>query len=112
MYALRRDGAVAVNTWPPVAGFYEKPWMIHSDNGPLTKRWIPIRIWLAASRDPETGEECDRSPQWQCEIDGRESRIEYAWPECCGRPITERAYVELLAARDADDGYNPTGEEQ
>lgn len=111
MYALRRDGTVAVNTWPPTPGFYEKPWMVPGENGPQAKRWIPIRIWLSPARDPETGEELDRSPTWMCEIDGRDGRLEYCWPECAGRPVTEAAYLELLASRDADDGYNPEEQE-
>lgn len=106
-YALRRDGISAVRTWPPTAGLYEKPWMVPSTDGPKVKRWIPIRIWLAPSRDPATGEECDRSAYWNCEIDGRAAGIEYAWPECSGRPITEAAYIELLSERDADDGFQP-----
>lgn len=110
MYALRRDGTLAVNTWPPIPGFYEKPWMVPDANGPRVKRWLPIRIWFAPSIDPETGLPGDRSAMWQCEIDGRESRLEFAWPECSGRPITEAAYLELLASRDADDGYNPMEE--
>lgn len=107
MYALRRDGTVAVNTWPPIAGWYEKPWMVAAENGPQARRWIPIWIYQSIARDPETGEQLDRSPQWLCYIDGRESRLEFAWPECAGRPVTEAAYLELLASRDADDGYNP-----
>lgn len=112
MHALRRDGIPAVNTWPPLAGFYEKPWMVHSDNGPKTRRWIPIWIYQSIARDPETGEECDRSPQWLCYIDGRESRLEFAWPECVGRPITHAAYLQLLEQRDADDGFNPMEDSQ
>lgn len=107
MYALRRDGTLAVNTWPPITGWYEKPWMVPDDNGPRARRWIPIWIYQSIAKDPETGEACDRSPQWLCQIDGRESRLEFAWPECAGRPITERAYFELLQQRDADDGYDP-----
>jgi len=103
MYALRRDGIAAVETWPPIAGFYEKPWMVPDQAGARVKRWMPIRIWFAPSRDPETGEEGDRSPLWQCEIDGHPAQIEDAWPECVGRPITEAAYVELLEQRDRDD---------
>ena len=112
MYALRKEGITPANTWPPIAGFYEKAWMVHTPDGPAVKRWIPIRIWFAPSRDPETGEECDRSPVWQCEIDGREAPLEYAWPECYGRPITEAAYIELLEQRDRDDGYDPSADNQ
>lgn len=102
MYALRRDGIPALVTWPPVSGWYEKPWMIPGSNGPQAKRWLPIRIWLSPAHDPETGELLDRSPTWLCEVDGHPALIEDAWPECSGRPITEEAYIELLEQRDRE----------
>lgn len=106
-YALRRDGIPSTNTWPPIPGWYEKAYMVPTPEGPRTKRWMPVRIWLAISRDPETGEECDRSPMWHCEIDGHPARLEDAWPECWGRQVTEAAYIELLTQRDRDDeAYN------
>lgn len=111
MYALKRDGMAPATMWPPREGFYERPWMIPTGNGPAVKRWIPIRIWLSEARDPVTGETLDRSPTWLAEIDGKPGRLEYVWPECSGRPITEAAYEELLASRDRDDGFNPDDED-
>ncbi len=107
-YALKRDGMPSFKAWPPETGFYERPWMVRSDNGPVAKRWIPILITHEVSRDPLTGETLDRSPQYRCWIDGAEGRVEWAWPECAGRPITEAAYEALLRERDADDGFNPS----
>lgn len=108
MHALRRDGQAAIPMWPPICGWYERPWIVRSEIGPVTKRWIPIMITHEISRDPETNETLDRSPQYRCWIDGAEGRIEWAWPECSGRPITEAAYVALLRERDADDGFSPS----
>lgn len=107
MYALRRDGIPPVMGHTPIAGFYERPWIVASNDGPRVKRWIPIRIWLSPAVDPDTQELLDRSPTWLTEIDGREGRLEFVWPECSGRPITAAAYVALLRERDAEDGFSP-----
>lgn len=112
MYALRKEGIAAVNTWPPICGHYERAWMVPTADGPKVKRWIPIWITYGPSRDPETNESLDRSPHYTCYIDGREAPLEYAWPECYGRPITEAAYIELLEQRDRDDGYDPSADNQ
>lgn len=75
----------------PVAGLYK---MRLVRNGP----WVPVRIWFAPSCDPATGEECDRSPHWQAEINGQPcDSIWSAWPSCSGRPIDEADYHFMLA---------------
>ena len=52
---LGSDGQTAIPMWPPICGWYERPWMVHGDNGPITKRWVPIMITHEVSRDPLTG---------------------------------------------------------
>jgi hypothetical protein len=74
----------------PVAGFY-KSRMVRG--GP----WVPIRIWLAPSTDPVTGEELDRSPTWHAERLGREIDVDLVWPYCAAHPIEESEYRFLLA---------------
>jgi len=74
----------------PVAGFYK---MRLVRGGPF----VAVRVFFEASRDPATGDVCDRSPRWQASIDGREADIWRAWPYCSGRPIDQAEYDYLLA---------------
>lgn len=89
MYRLRKDGLMTTKrTWPPTPGYYETK----GPNG----EWWPIRIALEVSRDPETGEELDRSPQWIAEVNGVSSDISTVWPECSGREISRDQYLKML----------------
>lgn len=84
---------MSVPVWPPVAGTYAMR---------LTKGGVrvPVRIWFGAP--VMDGEELDRSPRWNCEIDGRTTErgelldIDRAWPYCAKEPIGESEYRYLV----------------
>lgn len=60
---------------------------------------IPVRVWFGAPRDPDTGEELDRSPRWQITLAGAAfdepltlggitfSAVTDFWPACALEPI-------------------------
>jgi hypothetical protein len=88
--AAERAKLAPVQPDRPVAGFY-KGRMVR--NGP----WVPIRIWHGPTRDPETGEELDRSWHWQAERLGVEIDVFIVWPYCAGHRIEQAEYDYLLA---------------
>lgn len=88
---------------------------------------IPFRIWFGAPRDPETGEELDRSHRWQVEIAGelfdepltfgpiKFSELGDFWPAIAVEPITADEYrfrIERAAwsrVHDPDDALATPG---
>ena len=67
----------------PIEGFYRLKLV---RGGP----WVSVRIWYGT-----IGEE-DRTPQWQCLVNGTEADIWEIWPWVGGREITEAEYAKLL----------------
>ena len=52
---------------------------------------LGVKIWWA----PKAGAE-DRTPQWQCLVNGTEADVWEIWPWVGGREITEADYQKLL----------------
>ena len=89
MYALKKAGMAPKVINQPEEGYYEtRP----QKDGP----WLPVQIWFGPSKDPATGEECDRSPQWQALQDGQPVDAYEIWPYCCARPISREQYMNML----------------
>lgn len=84
----------------PVAGFYRTKLV---RGGP----WVPVRIWYGPSRDPETGEELDRSPYWQAECNGKEADALELWTWVAGREIPEAEYLFMMAKKDYAEKFAP-----
>lgn len=89
MHALKREGLASKGVSTPEAGYYE---MRSRKDGP----WQPVHIWFGPSKDPATGEECDRSPCWQALQAGVSVDALEIWPYCCARPISHEQYVNML----------------
>lgn len=81
------DGrSLGVDVTTPVAGFYQGKMR---SGGVL----VGIRLWFGPPCDPVTGEELDRSPRWQAEVNGKyEDDFDRVWPACARDPITEDQY--------------------
>lgn len=83
----------------PTAGLYK---MRLVKGGP----WCPVRVWHGFGADPAGGE-----PRgmfcWRAEINGREERIDRAWPWCAGQPIPQAEYDYLLALHRHAVAYEP-----
>jgi len=85
---------MTVPIWPPTAGYYA---MRLVRKGPR----VPVRIWFGVPI--VDGEQQDRSPRWNCEIDGRTTErgellpIERAWPYCAREPIDATTYFFMVA---------------
>lgn len=82
----------------PVAGFYRTTLV---RGGPF----VAVRIWWGPP--VVDGDELDRSPRWNVEVDGRTDRldkdggrelldIERFWPWCGRHPIPEEEYRHML----------------
>jgi hypothetical protein len=73
----------------PVAGFYRA--RLRRD-GPFAA----LRFWIGPPLDPETGEELDRSPRWQCRMNGDELvEVSRFWPSCARDPISREEHDRL-----------------
>lgn len=61
---------------------------------------VALRIWRGASIDPATGEEVqERSPTWQCEVNGTDRvPVDRHWPGCARDPISREEHDRLVAA--------------
>ena len=107
-----RHGPIAAPRGPafdpeqPTAGFYR---IRLSKGGPP----VALHIWHGASIDPATGVEVEeRSPTWQCAINGGDRvPVERHWPHCARDPISEAEHDRLAAeARTMDPDshfFNP-----
>ena len=56
---------------------------------------VGVRIWFGPPKDPVTGEELDRSPRWQAEVNGKYIDLDRVWPSCARDPIDAREYAYL-----------------
>ncbi len=80
-------------------------------NGPL----VACKVWYGNPSDPDTGEEMDRAPRWQCWVNG--ALIEDAFrvvmliddqpPIVKGEEIDELTYNHMLAVKDWAVQYAP-----
>lgn len=89
---------------------------------------IPVRIWFGAPRDPETGEELDRSHRWQIQVGFRlledeplsiggirVDDITDIWPRVARDPIDEVDYryrlerAEWAVNNDENDPFSQLG---
>lgn len=61
--------------------------------------WIPARIFLERTIDPETGELAD-DERLVCEVGGARRDPWHAWPSLANRPITRAEHDRLVAERD------------
>lgn len=89
----------------PIAGCYRAT---------LTRGGPPValRFWMGPPVDPETGEEMDRAPRWQCRLNGAELvPVERFWPGCARDSISLEDHdrlCELNRTLDpADPYYDP-----
>lgn len=89
---------------------------------------VPVRIWFGAPRDPDTGEEMERSHRWQIELAGTLfdqpltfggitfSTVSDFWPAIAREEISESDYrfrIERAAwaqEYDPDDALGSPGE--
>jgi hypothetical protein len=62
--------------------------------------YVGVRIWHGAPLDPLTGEEMDRSPRMQADINGRYVEMERVWPKCAADPIGDAEYHHLIATQE------------
>lgn len=94
-YGARREWKApegyGIGVAEPVAGFYR--FRLRADG-----IRCGIHIFFGPPGDPVTGEILDRSPRWQCFVNGRYfddfSRV---WPACTKEPITEADYRRYCA---------------
>lgn len=85
----------------PVAGFYRVRLV---RDGPF----VALRYWLGPPLDPETGEELDRSPVWQCRMNGTELvPVDRFWPRCAREPITREDHDRLCVLHRSVDPTSP-----
>jgi hypothetical protein len=89
MYALKKQGLASKSISHPEEGFYEM-------RGGTDGHWIAVHIWFGPSKDPVTGEPCDRSPCWHAVRDGIEVDAHEIWPWCCGRQINQEQYLNMM----------------
>jgi hypothetical protein len=86
------DFRPALQADTPVTGYYRFRW----------RRGAPacgVRIWYGPPRDPDTGEEMDRSWRWQAQVNGRYVDLRRVWPVCGAEPISpdEHDYLAYRA---------------
>lgn len=68
----------------------------------LAKRaaWSPVRIWFGLPISQDSPRLLDRSPRYQCLVNGRIARDDWQqmtiWPFCARWPITKNEYRYLL----------------
>jgi len=104
---MRRGNRAPARTGPafdpdvPSAGFYR--YRLRR-GGPF----VALRYWLGPPLDPETGEEMDRSPRWQCRLNGTELvPVERYWPQCARDPIDQREHDRLCELHRTLDEASP-----
>jgi hypothetical protein len=73
----------------PIAGYYA---MKFNRYGVL----CAVRIWHGPPLEPWTGEEMDRAPRWNAQVNGKWADIGTVWPMCAGEPISEERARELI----------------
>jgi hypothetical protein len=70
---------------------------------------VALRFWRGPPLDPETQEPMDRSPVWQCRMNGTELiPVDRFWPRCARDPITRAEHDRLCDMHrtlDPDDPY-------
>lgn len=86
--AAVRDGFEGLDPDVPVAGWYR----FRMRSGGAA---VGVRIWYGAPYEPWSGEEMDRAPRFQAEINGVYAEIETVWPRCGGDPITQAEHDHL-----------------
>lgn len=83
------EGAVPVSF--PVAGWYR--FRLRADGVRCA-----VKIFFGPPADPVTGELLDRSPRWQCLVNGEYfDDFNRIWPACARDPLTEEEYNFLIA---------------
>lgn len=88
----------------PVPGHYRRRLV---KSGP----YVPIKIEYSVARDPDTGEQLDRSPMWIAYLNGELVDVFSVWPECSGSPIDEAEYKFLLTVKEWAEANDPTAPE-
>src|SRR4051794_17590768 len=66
-----------------------------------------VRIWLGHSLSPEGEEMTERSPHWQCELNGQRVSLEQCWPGCARRAISQEEHDRIVARNDTMDPSSP-----
>lgn len=85
----------------PQEGYYQTKLV---KGGPF----VAVKIWHGPPPDPEDPEHLlDRSPRWQCLVDGKEADPFEVWPRVLGRQIPESEYRFLLARRLHAEAHEP-----
>jgi hypothetical protein len=85
----------------PTAGFYRARLV---RGGPF----VALRFWLGLPFDPETGEELDRTPRWQCRLNGVELVDVFRfWPGCARDPISREEHDRLCDLHRTLDEASP-----
>lgn len=71
--------------------------------------YVPVKIWFGRPPDPDNpGKLLDRSPRWQCIVDGKEARDPYdIWAFVAGRNIPEADYYTMVAKKLWDRQHDP-----
>jgi hypothetical protein len=73
----------------PIEGYYRTRLV---RGGP----WVGVKIWFAPAADAE-----DRTPQWQCSVNGFQADVWEMWPLVGGREIDEAAYRKISPQAEA-----------
>jgi hypothetical protein len=69
---------------------------------------VALRFWLGPPIDPDTGEEMDRSPRWQCRLNGTELvPVDRFWPDCARFPISLAEHDRLCRLSATLDPASP-----
>jgi hypothetical protein len=97
----RVDRGPSVNPDIPTAGCYR---VRLTRGGPF----VAVRFWIGAPIDPDTGEEMDRAPRWQCRLNGCELvPVDRFWPGCARDPIDLSEHDRLCDLNRTLDTSNP-----
>ena len=85
----------------PVAGCYR---LRLTRGGPP----VALRYWIGPPLDPDTGEELDRAPRWQCRVNGVQLvPVDWYWPRCARDPITQAEHDRLCGLNATLDPASP-----
>jgi hypothetical protein len=96
----RSVGAPAFDPDVPIPGFYR----FKLRAGAM---FAPVRIWYGPPRDPETGEEMDRSHRWQAEAGGHPIDLARVWPKCARDTISEQEFAYLFSRQEWGEAHAP-----
>jgi len=103
--------------WHSAAMAGEKPRITHEPECGWFRRrsckggpFVPVKIFLEAEIDPETGELMGDEIM-RCEVDGKRRVPDEEWTWIADKPISEEEYLEMIAPvfTDADERNLPAG---